>query len=339
MSCPRITVAGVSLVTALGVLESCCDDYELGVRDLGGHMSFGADVALDLDFDWDMEIDFDFRWSSWSNIRWATDFNIDLDLRGMLAFETETDRDMDDDGVDEDVRVIALGSDPSEPEVVFVTWKGDKYSFDQGRCYLLWVEGRSVNLLSADCGQAEPALHCLMTRGDAGSLSCDACNAYGECTDCSKGESVSSCVKDGQSLPAQPSSTGGTGGAGGAAEGGSAGRLPSVDGGGTSGAGGQGEAGSTPHADTGGSPGSGGSPATGGSGSVSVEWSTCLEQVEGLTSDAQDCNLPDLDDAEVLCNERLSDVNICYLAVQATGLFGSPCSALEENLTCGGLFP
>jgi hypothetical protein len=49
--------------------------------------------------------------------------------------------------------------------------------------------------------------------------------------------------------------------------------------------------------------------------------------------------MPELLDTDVLCSERLSDVNICYVAAQAVGLFGSTCTVLEENRTCGGLFP
>ena len=338
MRCLRLA-SGASVLGALVALQSCCDDYELGVPDLGGRMSFGADVAFDFDFDWDMQIDWDFdldlRWAGWSNIRWASDFNIDIDLSGMLAFETETDQDIDDDGVAEKVRLLAFSEDdPADPYVVFAAWKGDKYSFDEGRCYLLWQKGDTVELLSAACDKAEPALHCVMTRGKPGSLQCDACNQYGVCAECNAKGSVSSCVKEGQALPKAPP----------VAEGGAAGSVgeagqPAVAGqGGASSAGAAGQGGSA-QSENGGAPAAGGNASTGGSVTVTAEWSLCVEQVSWLAGQARGCSMPELLDTDVLCSDRLSDVNICYVAAQAVGLFGSTCTVLEENLTCGGLFP
>ena len=73
---------------------------------------------------------------------------------------------MDDDGIAERVRLMAFAeSDPSNPTWVFASWRGDRYSFDEGMCYLLWWEGGRSELMTARCDDEEPAVHCQMTHG------------------------------------------------------------------------------------------------------------------------------------------------------------------------------
>jgi hypothetical protein len=343
-------------------------------------MGFGFDVAADVDFDWDMQSEFDGDWAGWAKISAATDATLDFDVSGSLTFKTHTSGDVDDDGVDERVRLVAVAEDdPSDPDHVFATWEGDKYSFDQHTCYLLWWEGRQIELLSADCDQVESAVHCVMTRGDRASFACDVCNHQGTCVDCSTKQTVDDCTSDARrELPIEPepsrpqggsagqgpSAAGSTGqnqptagsagqgqpAGGSAGQGQPAGGSPNLAGAGGAASGLAGsdgvQAGSTgtgatagtaaggaANGDTGGSTGSGGTT------SVSAEWSTCTEQVETIRSEARDCDMTHPLDENTLCSERLSDVNICWLAVAGAGLFTSTCSVLEENLTCGRMFP
>jgi hypothetical protein len=365
MRCLSLPGWGVLALSTLVVAQACCSDYQLRVGKLRGQMDFGFDVAADVEFDWDMQFNFDFDWTGWAKISAATAANLDFDGFGSLTFGTRTSGDVDDDGVDERVRLVAVaGDEPAEPDRVFAAWEGDEYSFDEGICYLLWWDGKQIDLLSSRCGNDEPALHCVMTRGNEASLSCDVCNGNGACTECSAQQTVDDCITTGEDQlpdePGAPNAEGGSAGqnqsAGGSAgqngpaggdagqgepAGGSAGRSEAGGGSNLAGAGGAAgspatggnEAGGVPNAETGGSSGQGGGT------SVSAEWSTCIEELRTIRSDARDCGLAEPLDDDTLCSERLSDVNLCYLADIGSGLFTSPCSVLEEDVTCGRLFP
>ncbi|MBN1606545.1 MAG: hypothetical protein JW940_07915 [Polyangiaceae bacterium] len=353
---------GLLALCTLAVAEACCSDYKLRVGKLGGRMDAGFDVAADVDFDWGMRFDFDFDWAGWAKISAATQATLDFDGAGSLTFKTRTTGDVDDDGVDEAVRLVAVAEDdPSEPDRVFASWEGDKYSFDQGMCYLLWWDGKRIELLGAGCDQLEPALHCVMTRGNPASLSCDVCNGHGACMECSAGQSVDDCIGTGEDrLPDEPRPSNEQGGSAGQPARGSAGQSQSAGGGagqnqpaggsagqlasgspGLAGAGGSAGSTATGGTDTGGVPNAGAAGSTGqtGGSGASAEWSTCIEEAQTIRSEARDCGLDDPLDEDTLCSERLSDVNICWLAVAGAGLFTSPCGVLEENITCGRMFP
>jgi hypothetical protein len=355
MRCLSFPVWGVLVLSTL-VVQACCSDYKLRVGKLRGQMDLGFDVAADVDFDWDMQFDFDFDWAGWAKISAATDATLDFDFAGSLTFRTRTTGDVDDDGVDEKVRLLAVAEDdPSAPDRVFASWEGDKYSFDRGMCYLLWWEGKRIELLSASCDQIEPALHCVMTRGKEASLSCDVCNGNGACMECGAQQTVDDCIGTGEDqLPDEPGPSNAQGGSAGQNQpaGGSAGRNQPAGGSagqhepaggnpGLAGAGGAAGSAATGGSATGGVPNAGTAGSTGRAGGtgVSAEWSTCIEEVETIRSDARDCGMADPLDEDTLCSERLSDVNLCYLADIGSGLFTSPCSVLKEDITCGRLFP
>lgn len=354
-----LPVWGMLTLSVFVAAQACCDDYKLRVGSLSGRMDFGFDAAADVDFDWDMRFDFGWDWSGWAGISAATEANLDFDWTGAGSFRTRINGDVDDDGVDEKVRLIAVAKDdPSDPDRVYATWKGDEYSFDQGICYLLWWEGRRIELLSARCDESEPALHCSMTWGNESSLSCDVCNDAGACMQCGTDQTIADCVRAGEEeLPDEPEPSN--------TEGGSAGRPGVVGDAGREAAGGSSSSAgaggtSASFAGTAGAEvsiaGAGGTKTgirpTGGTAGgsivdggidVSVEWSTCVEQVAWLTSEARDCDMAEPRDDDTLCSERLSEVNLCYLAVEAAvqtgGFITSPCRVLDENITCGGLFP
>ncbi|MBN2192214.1 MAG: hypothetical protein JW751_05315 [Polyangiaceae bacterium] len=62
-----------------------------------------------------------------------------------------------------------------------------------------------------------------------------------------------------------------------------------------------------------------------------------MSQVSTLEDDARDCDEGALRDATDLFTIRLTDVNVCYLAVEGARLFGSECNALA-SAACTGVF-
>jgi hypothetical protein len=285
---------GVPLL--LVIAYSCCTDFKLRVGDLSGRIDFGYRAAMRFDVDLKLRVAFDGNFSGYLGFDAASAINLGFDARGYYVVRQSAQLDMDDDGVLEEVRVMAFVRDgASEPDRTFFAWSGDRYSYDEGRCYVLYGDGDTVVLLNGRCGSAEPALHCEMTLGHGDTMVCDVCDEAGRCASCGA-EIVEECVAQGS------------------------GRLPS---------------------------GTGGQPALDAGadaaidaaidGSVSIGLSLCQEQLRMLEAMASRCGTGPLADATLLCEERLSDVNNCYLAVEGARLFGSECSTLRSQV-CSGVF-
>ncbi len=326
MSCKRYALFGLFTMAGLFLFGSCCEDQKLEVSELDLRLRGGYEASIDVEFDWDMQFEWDWDWSGWSHIDASASQSFEFDGEEWFTFENHVDADVDDDGVDESVNLIAIAEhQPTDPERIYVTWRGDEYSFDAGMCYLLWWEGTTTKLLMAHCGRQEPAIACEMRQGRRGSLDCGACNELGVCVDCGEQQKVSECIDLGaEELPNESNAKGGQGGGAGQGEGGSSGQT------GQSGSAGEGE---------GGSSGQAGTAGAAGDITVTTEWSLCVAQVDSLRDDAEDCNRDNMLQTEELCRNRLSDVDLCYLAVEAGGLFVSACSVMDQELACGSLFP
>ncbi len=310
--------------TTLIVVGSCCSDPELEVPQLRGRLDFGFDVAFDVGFDADMRVDFDGDLALWCGIDVATEWTVDFDLSGFDAYEQTLDVDIDDDGVPEKVVLIAFATDdPSDPERVFSTWKGDEYTYDAGRCYLLWWDGATVMMLSAPCGNGEPALLCSKERDEATSFSCDVCEASGRCAPCDA-RTVDDCEQEGaEALDRTPAPTGGASGTGGAsATGGAAGAAGTVT------------------AGSAGAPagGSAGAPAGAAGAAGAANQEACADQAVFLANRAKACDLSNLRATPELCSERSAETYRCYLAVNGLDQLGSDCDALTSSV-CAGVFP
>ncbi|MFC1642606.1 hypothetical protein ACFL5O_07965 [Myxococcota bacterium] len=339
----RNSLGGLSGLAVLCLIDSCCEDFRLGVPDLHTRLAFGFDVAVQAKFDSDAQFEFDWDWAGWSRIHAVGRSFLDFDADDGVTFRARTTGDTDDDGMAEEVRLVALTrTDPAHPDRVFASWVGDKYSFDEGMCYLLWWEGDRIELLTARCDRGEPAIRCRMTDGNQESLDCSACNELGECVDCSSRQAVTDCVSAGaRKLAAGNGPARGRGGA----SGGEAGSSEAGNGGASSGRAGlggtgpDGTSGQAGASSAGRNAALGGDAAGAGSVTLTVEWSLCIDQVSQLARRAQSCSLPEMLDADLLCRDRLSDVNLCLVAVEAASLFGSSCAVLGEDLACGRLFP
>lgn len=337
-------ICGLAALLLVG-FAGCCKERPLRVNDMESRLNFGFEWAAKVKFDASARFDFNWDFAAWAKFSAASQFTLDFDFGQLPAYRRKLQADLDNDGVLEEVDLLAFGVDPSSPERVLVSWQGDAYTFDADRCYVMWWQGNTLQLINGRCHSPEPALHCEMTKGKAETFSCNVCQGSGDCAQCAAAE-VSDCVSDGQSRLAHPPASGGAGTAGSSAFGG-AGNAN----GGTGGTGGApGGAGAAGTAFAGGGIAGGTTfpvtVATGGTTAspvattiaVSVEFDTCLTQVRSLAGDANGCGRGPLIDANTLCSSRLSDVNICYVAVQGAGLFSSECSVLGSDV-CRGVFP
>jgi hypothetical protein len=253
---------------------------------------FGFSAVIDIDFSFESEIMFDGDLAAWADLGAATAAVFDYDFTGKTAYALELELDIDNDGVAETVKFLLFSDGSgSDYEHGFASWRGDRYSFDRGYCYVLSWEGDDALLMSGPCGSTGPALACPMQSGEADSSNCQVCDASGECAACSE-STVSACIEEGSAELDPPDVVVGEGGAAGAA----------------------------------------GAPGTATTGSVDAEFDSCVEEVRELQRAADDCDLDvDLDSA-ALCEERLSDVNLCFLAVEGARLFSSTCDAVESSV-------
>ena len=294
------TLLRSAAVAALFAFGSCCRTTELKTGDMRGRLEFGFAFAVNVRFDAAMRVDLEggVDLGAWAGVLAASGVALDVDIASRAAFAQTVEADVDDDGVGEAVALLAFGDDPARPARTFAAWRGDKYTFDEGRCYVLWWdEGGRRQLLQATCGRSEPALRCEAPAG--GALACEVCDASGAGAGCDA-EAVTDCVEQGR-RELEGQGRAGQGGAGG-------------QGAGDGGAGGAG-------------------------GSSSFEFDTCLSQVSSLAREAERCGLAPPVEATLLCESRLSRVNVCFVSVQGAGVFGSACAALESDVTCGGIFP
>lgn len=280
MKLSRLIAASLVGVAAAAVsISSCCRWPDLRLGDFESRLDMGFEAAAKVEFDLGMEFDLKEDLGSWSDVEYATQANTEYDTAGKRAFRTRIDADMDDDGIEESVDMIAFDeSGPSSLERVFAAWEGDKYSFDKNKCYLLWWRGATVEILSATCKKREPAVHCTMLKDQPESMECESCGYDGDCTFCSTDYKFDTCRN-----------------------------LTESDGGGG-----------------------------GGGVEISKEWSLCVQQVGDIASEARQCDMSEPLDPEILCKERLSDVNICFGAFETADLFGqNTCAVLRNDSVCG----
>jgi hypothetical protein len=103
-----------------------------------------------------MRVDFEGDLALWCGIDAATEWTVDFDFSASTPTSRRSTSTSTTTGSRREVVLIAFAAaDPADPERVFCSWKGDEYTYDAGRCYLLWWEGDTVRMLSAPCGRDE----------------------------------------------------------------------------------------------------------------------------------------------------------------------------------------
>lgn len=311
-------------LTALSV-AGCCKTPDFNVGDMSGRMAFSGSVAFDFDFDADMEFDFGGSFSAWGRLGAATAASLDLDITGKLAFEQQLDVDIDDDGVEETVSVIGFGDDADHIDTVVASWEGDKYTFDDGYCYVLVWANDTLTELTGPCDGNGPVLTCTSPDDNPDDVSCEVCDENGSCARC-ESRTVEACIDEGsdalaESTPEPEPSP-----------------LP--------------DAGSPPAtterdaaAPDAGTPTPPDAAAPIDTGNVepqmppqtnTAEYQACLGQVSALEVSVSLCGLSLALDASQLCEGNLAAVGTCFSSIDALGLLDSPCSVLQSN-DCNGV--
>jgi hypothetical protein len=187
-----------------------------------------------------------------------------------------------------------------------VAWKGDKYTLDEETCYLSWLDGNTMVVVSARCNSDETLRKCQMRVDDSSSLSCQGCNSDGECVSCDADDSVESCKPEEESTePTAPEQEGGR-------------QDATVD----AGAPDSGE----PAVDAGIDAGD------------QVDHTLCDQQLEDLISVATDCGKALQPDVLELCENSPGDVAKCYSIYDLAELLGQTvCVMMSEPFTCSSI--
>lgn len=301
------------LSSSIGLVgtAACCDEPELRVGDIQAMGDFSLSVSVGVEFSVEHAIVFDGDLPAWSGLAAAGNADVEYEFSSKHAYARELELDIDDDGVREKVEYLGFSNgSPANIERGFASWHGDRYSFDTGYCHLLSWQGAFGLLLSGHCGSTGAAVACPVGLERSTEPICQVCDATDACSVCSS-QTLTECLRE-----AKVSVAGGDIDAATA----TATAIATATATATTGAGV--------------TVGIGGAA---GAGSVSVDFDSCVAEVQRLADVGRQCGLPDGLDSSSLCREQLSDVNICFLAVEGAGIFGSVC-AVAASASCEGVF-
>jgi hypothetical protein len=194
----------LAVLFALPGLKGCCESPGLKLGRFGGFMDLSFRLSTDVDLSGFTSFDLDVSIGAWAGI----DLPIDLDLGfdpGEVEFQVSSvEEDIDRDGKKENVTLLAAVDPDGEAVGVFVAWKGDRYTLDKEQCYLAWVEGETMRLASAPCGQGGSVLLCSAPVDDPDSLSCQSCTGSGRCAECDTGGDTDDCRSAEPERPDEP---------------------------------------------------------------------------------------------------------------------------------------
>jgi hypothetical protein len=287
-----------SLIVPLG-MRGCCESTGLSLGRFSGFMDLSYRLSLDVDLSLFTSFELGGRIGAWADIELLADLELNLDLDAVIFKQASLQQDIDRDGKEESVSLLAAVDEQSGEAVrVFVAWKGDEYTLDEGRCYLAWVEGDSLRLASASCGERESPIICSAPIDDPDRLSCQSCTEEGECTQCDTKGEADDC------RPEQAVEPDGSG------QGRDAGVFEdaAVDGS------------VEPDAATG------------------AVRSACEKQVKRLAAEVEACGLNLSLEAELLCEGDMGAVQACFSAwVTADTLGQDICPVLGQESVCGVL--
>lgn len=292
------------LIVPLG-MRGCCESTGLSLGRFSGFMDLSYRLSLDVDLSLFTSFELSGRIGAWADIELLADLELNLDLDAVIFKQASVQQDIDRDGKQENVSLLAAVDERSGEAVkVFVAWKGDEYTLDEGRCYLAWVEGDSLRLASASCGERENPIICRAPIDDPDRLSCQSCTEDGECTQCDTGGEADDCRPE-QAVEPDGSGPGDDAGISGDA---------AVDGS------------IEPDA------------ATGQDAATGAVRAACEKQVKRLAAEVQACGLNLSFEAKLLCEGDMGAVQACFTAwVTADTLGQDVCPVLGQELVCGVL--
>jgi hypothetical protein len=188
----------VVLALVLGLaLAACCRDLSLGLWRVRDFLSGVLELSLTVEVEAFVPTGFSGDFDDWSDIPLFDSGEISTELSGAAWGEAWLGFDLDLDGLDEDARLLLAGGVPSSGNSpVFVSWRGDAYTVDRGVCWLGWVEGGSVKLAAARCGQPTGVMVCSMPAGNEDLARCELCPASGACATCDMEGDLDECLPE-----------------------------------------------------------------------------------------------------------------------------------------------
>lgn len=185
-----LLLAGLALSAAVAV-SACCDlSFKLGrVR---GFLAGVFEVSVEVAVEGYVSVDFSGDLSAWSQISSFADVEVETDISASDFSIADIKYDVDYDASDEKIRV--LRAEGTGTPLVFLAWKGDKYTVDKGVCYLGWYEQGQAKLAAAYCKQTNGAMYCHMPPANEDAAYCEKCNGSGSCTTCDMTQSLEKCL-------------------------------------------------------------------------------------------------------------------------------------------------
>ncbi len=306
-------------------LYGCCGDVNLSLGRFSGFMSGSFRLAGDIDIDGLSSFDLTVSIGGWAGVSFVTDIELDIDLSGFSFVTGDKKEDIDEDGADETVRVlVAVDEDDEDNNRVFLAWKGDEYTLDEGQCYLAWLVGETLWLASAPCDEPEGGIVCQMRADDESSMSCEGCDRSGACRECDADGKAKDCQAQARmdaGVPLDEMDAGVSVDADIDAD---------IDGDIAVDAGVDGDI--AGDADVDGSVSA--DAAVDASGQV--EGLGCEGQVFALADEADACGLDVSLDEQTLCEQNPAEVGICYVVFQGIDALGlDTCSVVRDEFICG----
>ncbi|MBN1655900.1 MAG: hypothetical protein JXA30_19190 [Deltaproteobacteria bacterium] len=300
-------------LAVLVVLYGCCTDVHLSLGRYRDSMDASLRLISDIDIDAFVSFDLDTSIGSWAGLSWLAnaEFELDLDLNAVDFRIHKLVLDIDRDGVDEAIRLLAaVDRHDADNYRTIVAWKGDKYTLDKNTCYLSWLEQNTLVLVSARCGRDENFRRCQMQVDDPNSWSCQGCDRSGECVACDADDTVDDCKPRQEPIENTPIEE--DAGLTDAAYAGFDAQQQS-------------DAEPTDDADI--------------DGGFEVDRTSCERKLDDLIGVASDCDNRLQPYAENLCESRPEEVDRCFLYYNLAYAFGQmPCVIISDPLACGLVF-
>jgi hypothetical protein len=191
---PRAALCSVLLALAALLLVSACCDLSFKLGRVKAFLSGVFELAVEGEISGWAQVEFSGDFGAFAYLPAFDDDAIETDVSTAEFSLAHVDYDVDYDASDE--YISGLRAEGAGSPVVFVFWRGDKYTVDKGVCYLGWFEGGDARLAANHCGQDNGAMYCTMPVTNEDATYCERCSGGGACESCDMGQSLSKCLPD-----------------------------------------------------------------------------------------------------------------------------------------------
>lgn len=184
--------AGLIALLAVLLVSACCDNLWIKLGRVKLYLSGVFELAVEGEISGWAEVEFSGDFGAFANLPAFDETEIETDISAAVFSLAHVEYDADYDAADE--RISGLRAEGLGAPVVFVTWRGDKYTVDKGVCYLGWVEGGEIKLAANHCGQDNGAMYCYQPGASEELTYCERCTAGGVCESCDMGARLKKCL-------------------------------------------------------------------------------------------------------------------------------------------------